>query len=263
MAYRKKTSATPVRRKKYFARAKINRSKVVASKRFATRVKKVVMKVQELKYTQFVAVHTALTGVPYGDNMLSKPLADSASIFPAVGSDRHSCEGQEYYLKGLNVAFGLLCERWNCMQPITVMVVRINPRFVIVNGNVTLRSLFPMTAISGAGGLSVVIGRMEKSFGNVVKTMTIRPYVRYAPEDGLYEKSGDTTNVNLIQNFRMFKTYIPINKRITRDAETAAEIPGQLSKYALFFHVDSFGGTPASSGWQLQSVYTAAVFKDV
>lgn len=232
--------------------------------------RKVVKSSRELKYTPFIQQNT-------GSNLLATSqycyiqdvFGGSTAVFPAQGDGVHTRDGDKYRLEGFNIFFGLRASYWNMQVPVDVYIVKCPSRVAVANGDAYTKDVWPQCVTTDATtwvSAPTIVGKMEPSYGKVIKKMTIQPRIRYANSAAFYDKAVDVDSA-MAQGGQIYHAFIKINKTIQCDT-TTAEIPKQLDKYAVIFHSRNYEygtglGSVSGTSWVQQYFYTQAVFRDV
>lgn len=270
---KRRTNRLALQKRSRAARVNVARGDSVSSARVKTIkkiAKKVVMTTKETKFTKFDQRHTTLTNIPAGDRFYIVRLTDNADIFPSQGDSRFQRDGVKYRLLGFNVFFSAMCERMNINSPLEVRIIRFNYRANVRtdtsgaadnNGLCYMKYLYPQTestdVVSFTRGVAAVVGRFDPQLGRVVKSFKIRPDARVIPGNNLYHMATPA-DVNVANEFKYYSCFVPYKSTVTAD-DGSAQIPLRMPKFAIAFRCAQQNTT----AWDIQYVYTQAVFKDL
>lgn len=249
-----------------------SRARAVYSKRRSDRVsrarratitriaKKAVIKAAERKYTPFVPILTTYTDVPA--NMLGQcyvnVINQDTAIYPAMGDNEHSRDGQNYLLQYLATQCWVEIQGDHAHQPLEVLLVRLKQHSSVTTGIATVEQFFPESETTSAG--LVVLkhtGRFNSQYGTVIGRRFVYPNKeQVANTNKIYAATGDGSirTVNKIVEFNW-----KINRKFT-DNSTSAVYPIGLNDYALIFfdHTYNYG----NAVYRIMNIHTRCVFRD-
>ncbi|KAJ1626450.1 hypothetical protein T492DRAFT_843151 [Pavlovales sp. CCMP2436] len=268
-------SASRATRVKKARAAPMRRARPVATKSFASRVKKVILAVAEHRQTYPVSLYSSSVGVrtcpgytfnPVNGNRngLWLPLIVNGSQFPSQGNDRNQYIGKEYLCQSLNYHVNFDWPLWGAgYLPWKISLVKMAQRRAVITAPAfeTLISLYPYSqTANGTGYVKMtenVIGKMNPDFGTVVWTKRVpchkdtlalgtasgfgtRSYSRMLATSGTAEYAQNQTQ----QGRRTSMSFsIPIKRKIYDD-NGGSVVDERFPKYRLFLYQANCIGYP-------------------